>query len=664
MLPLPQVEFKALPSSRTVASPAAGSDIRTATTLILFEEFVPLEYRQQLAGNTSSRKRLPSLFSSTKGKQWKPASTLNGRPYVVGHVPHIPSYREVEFEGLLRAKSDTKVISLGTAVRSSGISGMTMMNSPVLTISPEKVRPRTAPPAELFTLPVAPAPAPAPVAASATAAASTHALTTTESGSTAHQVESAMATATTTTTPSAKRLSRFKLPVVIPVTKTGMTPAEYSTVEFETRVASYSDDEYSHERSSKAVRRGADDDESWMEILVATQDRGMSGQEAEFTRKGKGKAAAAAATGTGSGTGPEEASLEVARALAGVLDGKGSDEEEEEEREGGAGSFVDEVQLIPRRMDAYDGDYFSQPERRPTTYEHGSETHESTGEGDEEHGREEEEMSGLSYRQQQKAQRRLGYFDLHPERRHAIRDVDQEDDDDEDEDEDGADGFNPLVDSYVAPLVPRKIGTASSPPSSADGHSRGHGYDEMVEDRFGKRPIRLESIIAAANANANLGSNGTTIEGKGKGKAIALPTTPVSVPAPAGKTAALIEMYRERERGTSPIASVVTTTATTTTKPTAPIIAPPSRLPVRALPTPPKEGSPAPHLTLPIAAPAAVLPGIKTQPIIPPIRTTTTPEAELEPPPVVAAMDENGRASPARYVHGAPLHNVMEEEEE
>ena len=124
----PQVGFKVLPSSRGVAAPAAGSDIRTATTLILFEEFVPLGYRQQLAGNTSSRKRLPSLFSSTKGKQWKLASTLNGQPYMVGHVPHIPSYREVEFEGLLRAKADTKVISLGTVVRSSGISGMSMMN--------------------------------------------------------------------------------------------------------------------------------------------------------------------------------------------------------------------------------------------------------------------------------------------------------------------------------------------------------------------------------------------------------------------------------------------------------------------------------------------------------------------------------------------------------
>jgi hypothetical protein len=168
---------------------------------------------------------------------------------------------------------------------------MSMMNSPVLTISPEKVRPRTAPAVELFTLPVAPTPAPAPVAVSATVTASTHALTTTESGSTAHKVESATVTTmtmtmttTTTTTPSAKRLSRFKLPVVIPVTKTGMTPAEYSTVEFETWVASYSDNEYSHERSTKAVRWGADDNELWMEILVATQDQEMSRQEAEFTR--------------------------------------------------------------------------------------------------------------------------------------------------------------------------------------------------------------------------------------------------------------------------------------------------------------------------------------------------------------------------------------------
>ena len=54
-----------------------------------------------------------TLFHPNKSKQWKPAATLNGRPYVPGAVPHSPSYREVEFEGLLRSNgSSTKVISL------------------------------------------------------------------------------------------------------------------------------------------------------------------------------------------------------------------------------------------------------------------------------------------------------------------------------------------------------------------------------------------------------------------------------------------------------------------------------------------------------------------------------------------------------------------------
>jgi hypothetical protein len=60
--------------------------------------------------------------------------------------------------------------------------------------------------------------------------------------------------------------------------------------------------------------------------------------------------------------------------------------------------------------------------------------------------------------------------------------------------------------------------------------------------------------------------------------------------------------------------------------------------------------------TLAIAAPAAIPASLKI--------TTTTVDTQLEPPPVIVATEENGRASPARHVHGAPLHNVMEEEEE
>jgi hypothetical protein len=47
MFSIPQVEFKALPMSRSTIS--GGTDPRTSSIVFLFEEFVPLEYRQQLS---------------------------------------------------------------------------------------------------------------------------------------------------------------------------------------------------------------------------------------------------------------------------------------------------------------------------------------------------------------------------------------------------------------------------------------------------------------------------------------------------------------------------------------------------------------------------------------------------------------------------------------
>jgi hypothetical protein len=108
----PQIEFKSLPLSRSTVS--GGSDPRTSTTVFLFEEFVPLEYRQQLSAGVQNRRTLVSFFSPGKTKQWKQAATLNGRPYVVGHVPRGLNSREAEFEGLLSGNnSSTKMISLG-----------------------------------------------------------------------------------------------------------------------------------------------------------------------------------------------------------------------------------------------------------------------------------------------------------------------------------------------------------------------------------------------------------------------------------------------------------------------------------------------------------------------------------------------------------------------
>ena len=98
--------------SRTIPS---ANRVNRSSTLLLFEEYVPFEHRQELAkvygillfsgsialGLSSSsssgpaspggnRTRLASLLtskSSPSHSAWKPSPTLNGRPYVVGAVP-------------------------------------------------------------------------------------------------------------------------------------------------------------------------------------------------------------------------------------------------------------------------------------------------------------------------------------------------------------------------------------------------------------------------------------------------------------------------------------------------------------------------------------------------------------------------------------------------
>jgi hypothetical protein len=113
-----------------------------------------------------------------------------------------------------------------------------------------------------------------------------------------------------------------------------------------------------------------------------------------------------------------------------------------------------------------------------------------------------------------------------------------------------------------------------------------------------------------------------------------------SRPVATSKTAALIEMYRERERNTPPKPAG--------SAPLPPAATPqPSRLPVRSLT---KEGG---SLSAPQERATATASPIPT----PPIELTLT-----EPTRIV--LEESGRTSPARYVHGAPLHNVVEEEEE
>jgi hypothetical protein len=102
------VEFKAIPATRSPAPFDENVDPRTDTQWFLFEEFVPREYRDQL---TNPKKKRTNIFSPKK-KEWKPATTLNGKPYT--GRPRSPSIKEAEFDAMLsgHGHSITKVISL------------------------------------------------------------------------------------------------------------------------------------------------------------------------------------------------------------------------------------------------------------------------------------------------------------------------------------------------------------------------------------------------------------------------------------------------------------------------------------------------------------------------------------------------------------------------
>jgi hypothetical protein len=73
-----QIEFKSFSINKTTAT--SRGDSHSATTVFVFEEFVPPEYRQQLAKEARSKRLLPFIFSlSTKSEPWKPTATLNRR---------------------------------------------------------------------------------------------------------------------------------------------------------------------------------------------------------------------------------------------------------------------------------------------------------------------------------------------------------------------------------------------------------------------------------------------------------------------------------------------------------------------------------------------------------------------------------------------------------
>jgi hypothetical protein len=615
---IPQVEFKSLPMSRSTIS--GGTDPRTSSTVFLFEEFVPLEYRQQLSAGVQNKRTLASFFSPGKSKQWKQAPTLNGRPYVVGHVPRGLNHREAEFEGLLQGdNSSTKVISLGRdgpvkreVTHSESFASPFRrtraedISSPLFVGSREDTTPRASTPV------VPPTPAPA------------------------------------TTT---KR--RFRLPTGLPLSPnaprtSGLTPSQAEDIDFETRLASYSDDELNSintnsRKMSKEERRRSKDD-AWVDILVASHSRRAGNQDAEHRRPAGGPRPRNVGRQD-----PEIASLEVAQVLAGVrgpsplLDGESVDIE---------------PMNVPHRSKI---DNLGSPleEQYAPTIPESLELMEP------------EEVPGVELASP-RSQRRMGYFDLHPERRRLRVGGGG--------DEDIFDQFARAADAEENDDRPRKSDVTESVYSSG---ATPPASPIPAVHRLQPQP-ELLSPVAFPHSSSHTSPPSFSVPAPTQIPALSL--TPVPAPAPSTqapsprdlqrqqevrdrlsgkpgpKASSLIEMYREKERqassgsGNSPGKS---SSATSIVKQ--------QQQPQQQQQSTIVEKESTPLPPPPPAPPSSELSFSPTDTPVMGEGGELVPEDEegggglVEPP----NFDfDHGRDSPYRYVHGAPLHNVVEEEEE
>ena len=240
---------------------------RVLSPVFLFESLCRSNTANNYLRVYKNKGTLTSFFSPGKTKQSKQAATVNGRPYVVGHMPRRLNSRKAEFEGLLRDNnSSTKVISLGRdgPVRrdithpGSGPPGSSQ--SP----SSGHTRPDISSP--LFVAP----------REESTRRSSTPGIQTGIQGT------------------GSGNERRFRLPPGLPPSPhariSGLTPSQVEVVEFETRLASYSDDELNSinansRKETKEERRRSKDD-AWVDILVASHSRRAGNQGAELRRPG------------------------------------------------------------------------------------------------------------------------------------------------------------------------------------------------------------------------------------------------------------------------------------------------------------------------------------------------------------------------------------------
>lgn len=610
---------------------SGNADPRTATTLILFEEFVPYEYRQQLAESGNTRRRLPSLFG-TKKQQWKPATTLNGRPYVVGHVPTSPSYREAEFEGLLRSNgSSTRVLSLKTSPAPDRLPTgySSIMTSPVSTAT----SPVQAPKAPFLS----PFPrAETPIERSSSRASDVESPTPITSPS---RLQTNLPPSTPSSS-SANRKSRFRLPVTPNENRTaGLPPAEYETVDFEARLASFDDDDLALPSRSKHSRRQSKDD-AWVDILVANNNRRIAGQDVERRN------------GLKSGrSDPELASQELSEVMAAVHQVHSDDEEEDMEPVSLNGHHIDDAasEATTNRQET-DADQLTIPGPSTSTYDLSDE---------------EEPVPRVTPR------KRMGYFDLHPERRTPLTEHHHED-------------FR-----AESPAVP-----AASFDDARLHFERQSMYEDprSVFERpsMDSQPDMIRNIDEDDNEEAYAAIAPTSVlptrdDSRGATPSpvpkvdVSPPPPPPSEPEPVkplnvtpksqSKTASLIELYREKERGgTSPSSPATPSklplrTGASLSTPSQPI------RPISPATSPSSSSTPSPSVVAPVAAPvpapAPVPATVHTSSLPSPAPSPTRQlEDDYVPESKLYHDDVSSLQLPIRYVHGAPLHNVLEEEEE
>ncbi|KAG8874786.1 hypothetical protein FS842_000515 [Serendipita sp. 407] len=518
------VEFKAMPTQRPAVPPSG--DPRTSSILFLFEEFVPLEYRNQLAAPKKKGIFAPANLVASlnpKSKQWKPAQTLNGKPYVVGNTPTIPknvASREADFEHMLKSSNATTKVSLtrGVSTREHPVP------TPLTTHAP---LPDTDIP------PVPPLPAHSPV----------------------------------------KTKNRFK----IKSRKSGIQPAEYDEMDFETREASDSDSlgESPLSKPNGNARRSKrlSNDDGWIDILVADPGkRRIAGQDAEPSsgrRRGMGA----------NRSDPELARVEMEQVLAGVPPPEVED------------TLVTPTQAHNFGNQTYVDDNLPDPEPYPYTNNltgrRSMESDDYTAEGPIVRV---QSPSTIASRHEQRwpshQRESVDSRDFEPMPQTLSQEVE-------------IPSFIASERNYSHELIPPQPTSATLPPSPS-----------RDQNKLPEQP----------------GPSATSTPGK------------------VANVSTLIDMFQQKA---------------------APL---PSKLPVRtaSLENPKTSAPSATSSATPSATSSASPPGPPSAPSpeptsVPPRTGSSSPVPDVTPAPLDLPA---GRISPGRYIHGAPLHNVMEEEEE